>query len=60
MGDNSMRTREQVQACLDLIEGERAILIGKTYESDAYKHVSNIARVLRWVLKKENPDGYNP
>jgi len=57
MGDNSMRTKEQVKACLELVEEEeKAIPKGTDGYSPAYLQAHfrfrAIIRVLKWVLRE--------
>lgn len=59
MGDTTMRTKEQVQACLDLMQGEvdsmpkerNSNVIVSSYVSQ-YNHCLGIVRILKWVLKR--------
>ena len=63
MGDTTMRTKEQIQACLDLMQGEvdsipkekNSGTIVSSYV-DRYNHCLGIVRILKWVLKRGKND----
>ena len=56
MGDNSMRTRSQVQACLEFLDKER-VSVPPISETEATQEARKASiRVLKWILKEEQDD----
>lgn len=52
MGDTAIRTKEQIAACLELMEAERESV--RAYDNKvSFNHFNTIVRILRWVLKKD-------